>query len=59
MSLPGLVAGGMVSNHRLVLFTHVLCRLSYPAVGRKVSRPGVPGLCKIAHSGEVLLGARK
>jgi hypothetical protein len=24
--------GGMVSNHRLVLFTHALCRLSYPAV---------------------------
>ena len=23
--------GGMVSNHRLVLFTHALCRLSYPA----------------------------
>ena len=21
----------MVSNHRLVLFTHALCRLSYPA----------------------------
>ena len=25
------LAGGMVSNHRLVLFTHALCRLSYPA----------------------------
>jgi hypothetical protein len=23
--------GGMVSNHRLVLFTHALCRLSHPA----------------------------
>jgi hypothetical protein len=38
--------GGMVSNHRLVLFTHALCRLSYPAVGRKVSRPGVPCLTR-------------
>ena len=23
----------MTLNHRLVLFTHALCRLSYPAVG--------------------------
>jgi hypothetical protein len=26
------IGGGMDSNHRLVLFTHALCRLSYPAV---------------------------
>jgi hypothetical protein len=25
-----LAVGGMGSNHRLVLFTHALCRLSYP-----------------------------
>ena len=41
--------GGMVSNHRLVLFTHALCRLSYPAVGPTVTRPGLAGLFKIAH----------
>ena len=41
--------GGMVSNHRLVLFTHALCRLSYPAVGPIVTRPGLAGLFKIAH----------
>jgi hypothetical protein len=29
----------MVSNHRLVLFTHALCRLSYPAVGGKLPDP--------------------
>ena len=34
-----LAAGGMVSNHRLVLFTHALCRLSYPAVGGKLPDP--------------------
>ena len=28
----------MVSNHRLVLFTHALCRLSYPAVSRSYRR---------------------
>jgi hypothetical protein len=27
----------MVSNHRLVLFTHALCRLSYPAGCGKLS----------------------
>jgi hypothetical protein len=32
-------AGGMDSNHRLVLFTHALCRLSYPATLR-TSAPG-------------------
>src|SRR3954466_11853838 len=39
----------MVSNPRLVLFTHALCRLSYPAVGPTVTRPGLAGLFKIAH----------
>ena len=34
----------MVSNHRLVLFTHALCRLSYPAVDRSAA-----SLRKIAH----------
>ena len=34
-----MAAGGMVSNHRLVLFTHALCRLSYPAVGGKLPDP--------------------
>ena len=29
--LRGSGGGGMDSNHRLVLFTHALCRLSYPA----------------------------
>jgi hypothetical protein len=29
----------MDSNHRLVLFTHALCRLSYPATLR-TSAPG-------------------
>jgi hypothetical protein len=29
--------GGMVSNHHLVLFTHALCQLSYPAVDRSVA----------------------
>ena len=29
----------MVSNHRLVLFTLALCRLSYPAVGGKLPDP--------------------
>ena len=54
---PGCVAvrlrgdggGGMVSNHRLVLFTHALCRLSYPAVSATVTGPGLAGLFKIAH----------
>ncbi len=29
----------MVSNHRLVLFTHALCRLSYPAINEICSDP--------------------
>jgi hypothetical protein len=39
----------MVSNHRLVLFTHALCRLSYPAVGGETNGPDISGLSKIAH----------
>ena len=37
--------GGMGSNHRLVLFTHALCQLSYPAVDRSVASrsSGTPG----------------
>src|SRR3954454_17632539 len=37
--------GGMVSNHHLVLFTHALCQLSYPAVDRSVASrsSGTPG----------------
>jgi hypothetical protein len=31
MTILNVGGGGMVSNHRLVLFTHALCRLSYPA----------------------------
>jgi hypothetical protein len=30
----------MVSNHRLVLFTHALCRLSYPAVNEGLTVTG-------------------
>ena len=36
--------GGMGSNHRLVLFTHALCQLSYPAAlwpAGGVERPAV------------------
>jgi hypothetical protein len=35
----------MGSNHRLVLFTHALCQLSYPAVDRSVASrsSGTPG----------------
>jgi hypothetical protein len=32
--------GGMDSNHRLVLFTHALCRLSYPAA-RNIDRASI------------------
>jgi hypothetical protein len=28
--------GGMASNHHLVLFTHALCQLSYPAVMKRI-----------------------
>jgi hypothetical protein len=48
----------MVSNHRLVLFTHALCRLSYPAVGGKTNGPDTSGLCKIAHFQKIDLAAR-
>ena len=34
MTILNVGGGGMVSNHRLVLFTHALCRLSYPATLR-------------------------
>jgi hypothetical protein len=49
----------MVSNHRLVLFTHALCRLSYPAVGPTITRSGLAGLFKIAHprARQLLAGA--
>ena len=53
-----MAAGGMVSNHRLVLFTHALCRLSYPAVGGKTNGPDTSGLCKIAHFQKMDLAAR-
>jgi hypothetical protein len=48
----------MVSNHRLVLFTHALCRLSYPAVGGKTNGPDIGGLSKIAHFQKIDLAAR-
>ena len=48
---PGMIildggGGGMVSNHHLVLFTHALCQLSYPAADRSVARrmSGTPGV---------------
>jgi hypothetical protein len=56
--LGELAAGGMVSNHRLVLFTHALCRLSYPAVGGEITGPDIGGLCKIAHFSKMDLAAR-
>jgi hypothetical protein len=42
--------GGMVSNHHLVLFTHALCQLSYPAADRSVARrmSGTPGVASLA-----------
>ena len=39
MTILNVGGGGMVSNHRLVLFTHALCRLSYPATLRTTA-PG-------------------
>ncbi len=53
--LGELAAGGMVSNHRLVLFTHALCRLSYPAVGGEANGPDLSGLSKIAHFQKMVL----
>src|SRR3981189_190152 len=39
--------GGMVSNHRLVLFTRALCRLSYPAAcGPLGEGSGGRGACR-------------
>ena len=44
--------GGMGSNHRLVLFTHALCQLSYPAVDRSVAsrNSGTPGGASLAYA---------
>ncbi len=44
--------GGMGSNHRLVLFTHALCQLSYPAVDRSVAsrNSGTPGGPSLAYA---------
>lgn len=37
MAAPRRVGGGgMASNHHLVLFTHALCQLSYPAVMKRI-----------------------
>lgn len=38
MAAPRRVGGGgMASNHHLVLFTHALCQLSYPAVTKRIN----------------------
>ena len=47
MTILNVGGGGMVSNHRLVLFTHVLCRLSYPAAcGPLGEGSGGRGACR-------------
>ena len=43
MTILNVGGGGMVSNHRLVLFTHALCRLSYPAAYGPPLGEGVQG----------------
>ena len=58
MAYKGMAAGGMVSNHRLVLFTHALCRLSYPAVRRQLPAPPAPVWSKLLTRERDLPGAR-